>query len=405
MQQKALAETLAVNDPGDETARRYRYQWTWAAIACCMLLDVTQDCAEVFCEHHEDVLIKLRNGKYRGLQVKTRDSAQDPWKTNDEAVKSALSRFCSLERLYPGQFDSFRFLTNHQLFVAGNSRDLRHVLQQIRVASIVGDLPAVTLRYVRSVAGLAGCSDHVAFTALKKVDADDSLPKLADVETRLISTLTESWSRSAVLSYGSLNKASRRLVTECCRAASLAHQDVLPAYLPAAADPAASELSARIAGKRFDSSRLLGVLEEGLNDTHALDGDPSSLVEPGGGDRGLLQKKLEAGGFSAVSQNSAADLRDKADYLGFAWTRKKDMPVPNLLLIDSPTKNISDDENPELVRALYEEIYSLAVERDIQFLLIDSDFVEPGVQIADMSHRRMAGTKDAPSLISYYSGP
>ncbi len=84
---------------------------------------------------------------------------------------------------------------------------------------------------------------------------------------------------------------------------------------------------------------------------------------------------------------------------------QRGMPVPDLLLIDSPTKNISDDENPELVRALYDEIYSLAVERDIQFLLIDSDFVEPGVQIAEMTHRRMAGTEDAPSLISYYSGP
>jgi hypothetical protein len=36
------------------------------------------------------------------------------------------------------------------------------------------------------------------------------------------------------------------------------------------------------------------------------------------------------------------------------------MPVPNVLIIDSPTKNISDDENPELVRSLYREIYRLA---------------------------------------------
>lgn len=83
----------------------------------------------------------------------------------------------------------------------------------------------------------------------------------------------------------------------------------------------------------------------------------------------------------------------------------RDLPVPNILLIDSPTKNISDDENPELVRALYDEIYSLAVERNIQFILIDSDFVEPSVQIAQMTHRRMAGTEEAPALISYYSGP
>jgi uncharacterized protein YydD (DUF2326 family) len=39
---------------------------------------------------------------------------------------------------------------------------------------------------------------------------------------------------------------------------------------------------------------------------------------------------------------------------------EKGMPVPTLLVIDSPTKNISDDENPELVRSLYDEIYRMA---------------------------------------------
>ena len=36
------ALVLAANDPGDEVARRFRFQWTWAAIACCALLDKTQ---------------------------------------------------------------------------------------------------------------------------------------------------------------------------------------------------------------------------------------------------------------------------------------------------------------------------------------------------------------------------
>ncbi|WP_157726327.1 dsDNA nuclease domain-containing protein, partial [Imhoffiella purpurea] len=49
--------TLADGDPGDDTANRYRFQWTWAAIMCCKLLDDSEDVEEVFCEHHEDVLL------------------------------------------------------------------------------------------------------------------------------------------------------------------------------------------------------------------------------------------------------------------------------------------------------------------------------------------------------------
>ncbi|MHB8389915.1 MAG: DUF3732 domain-containing protein [Acidobacteriaceae bacterium] len=88
--------------------------------------------------------------------------------------------------------------------------------------------------------------------------------------------------------------------------------------------------------------------------------------------------------------------------------RERGMPVPSILIIDSPTKNISDDENPELVRSLYRDIYRFAAGGNgvrTQLLLIDSDLVEPETELAGFSHRRMAGEPDAPSLISYYDGP
>lgn len=82
------------------------------------------------------------------------------------------------------------------------------------------------------------------------------------------------------------------------------------------------------------------------------------------------------------------------------------LPLPNFLVIDSPTKNISDDENPELVASLFKEIYSLArIEHGLQLLLIDSDLVLPDPEIPEFSHIRMAGVPDAPSLIDYYEGP
>ena len=107
----------ATGDPGDDTSRRYRYQWTYAAIICCMLLDETDGAVEVFCEHHEDVLIKHVDGTFSGLQIKTRESDQKVWKTNDDAVRGSCARFAKLEAEFPGRFRAFRFLTNQ-------SRDL-----------------------------------------------------------------------------------------------------------------------------------------------------------------------------------------------------------------------------------------------------------------------------------------
>ena len=88
--------------------------------------------------------------------------------------------------------------------------------------------------------------------------------------------------------------------------------------------------------------------------------------------------------------------------------RERGLPVPNIMILDSPTKNISEDENPELVRSLYREIYRIAAVENgcgTQFLLIDSDVVEPDEELDGYSQRHMAGTPDAPSLISYYEGP
>ncbi len=86
----------------------------------------------------------------------------------------------------------------------------------------------------------------------------------------------------------------------------------------------------------------------------------------------------------------------------------RNLPVPSVLIVDSPTKNISEDENPELVRSLYAEIYTIAQREPghgLQFLLIDSDLVPPLGEFAGYSVRRMAGEEDAPSLIPYYTGP
>jgi hypothetical protein len=91
-----------------------------------------------------------------------------------------------------------------------------------------------------------------------------------------------------------------------------------------------------------------------------------------------------------------------------AVSLERGMPVPGLIIIDSPTKNISEDENPELVQLLYDEIYPLAGGENtqrLQFLLIDSDLVAPDRELPGFSARRMAGEPDAPSLIPYYRGP
>lgn len=315
-------EVLAQNDPGDETANRYRFQWTWAAVVCCMLLDETEDVEEVFCEHHEDVLLKHRDGSFTGHQVKTRGDDQPPWKAGDEPVRAACVRFAKLEGEFPGRFRHFCFLTNHQLHVARNGQDLAHVLKLITDAPTLADLPRNVASWLRRIARGAEVSEAVAFAAISKMTAKADLPKLRDAAIRLIDTLAQCWSPADDCSHDAVRRAAQALIDECGRASSLDHQQLLPAYVVAAVDPDAEEMIARIDGKRMTVARIEAVLEHGRDSTASLDGDPEVCVRPGEGSTELLHTKLDTGGFSAVSRNSAEDLRDKADYLGIRWTKK-----------------------------------------------------------------------------------
>ena len=50
-------EVLSLRDPGDDMQRRLRYQAAYGALLCLNLLD-EQDYVQIFCEQHEDFLIK-----------------------------------------------------------------------------------------------------------------------------------------------------------------------------------------------------------------------------------------------------------------------------------------------------------------------------------------------------------
>jgi hypothetical protein len=85
------------------------------------------------------------------------------------------------------------------------------------------------------------------------------------------------------------------------------------------------------------------------------------------------------------------------------------MPVPTVLIIDTPLKNITPDINPELVEAFYRYLYSKAEDqlREHQLIIIDQTLVRPpeGSSLEFSDRYMTTGDPAHPPLISYYSGP
>jgi hypothetical protein len=182
-------------------------------------------------------------------------------------------------------------------------------------------MPEIARTWLRRVARDANVTDAIAFAAMSKTVASSALPKLRDAVMRLVDAIVQSWGPAADCSHSAVRRAAQALIDECSRASSLSHDQLLPAYVIAALDTDA-DVAARIDGKRMTRARIERILEEGRDAAATLTDDPRTYVEPGQGSPELLHQKLDAGGFSVVSRNSAEDLRNKADYLGIVWIQK-----------------------------------------------------------------------------------
>jgi hypothetical protein len=87
---------------------------------------------------------------------------------------------------------------------------------------------------------------------------------------------------------------------------------------------------------------------------------------------------------------------------------ERDLPIPKLLIIDSPMKNITPDVNRAIFEKFYAELYSLLAGPlgEWQCIVIDQTYLPPPEGTLDAMNRMMKlHDLDHPPLIRYYDGP
>lgn len=89
-------------------------------------------------------------------------------------------------------------------------------------------------------------------------------------------------------------------------------------------------------------------------------------------------------------------------------TMKLGAPLPNLLIIDSPMKNISERENRQQFHSFYDMLYELSTNElnATQIILIDKEFAAPGkgLDVTVMDRHMKPLDPENPPLIPYYRG-
>ncbi|NVM57892.1 MAG: DUF4297 domain-containing protein [Desulfobacterales bacterium] len=122
-----IESTLPSEDSGTLAQSRFFYQHQYTAFWCIQML-VKDEIEHIICEHHDDLLIRWRDGHYDFIQVKTRDEGLGEWTLAD--LLRRTNRHSIIEKLYEKKRkfgDSaphcYAFVSN--MGASGRSNDLK----------------------------------------------------------------------------------------------------------------------------------------------------------------------------------------------------------------------------------------------------------------------------------------
>jgi len=310
---------LAANDPGDDTLERYRYQITYTAILGLSLLDEPSEHEYLYCEHHEDVLLKRIDGYYCGIQIKTQGEGYEPFKSGDDPIRNSIRRFRDLDAAFPGCFHQFALAANCGFWREKKDKsNLAHVVSLAREDSTPrpAALTAILRRFDTDATKHSGL-----IAILKKVELQHDLPHIKDIDGRLVSHLSQI-DALRQHDYGTLTEIGNRLVARIFRASSHACVPKFKDYCAVLKFPTEAHALAVIAGKRIGRETVAEIIADcttrnvaqGRRDSVGPPSLPASLSR--------LEKRMAAGYISVEDVEVMSDLTRSAEIRFAQWLSK-----------------------------------------------------------------------------------
>lgn len=302
-------------DVGADTQRRYRHQAAYTAVLALGLLE-DDGPDEIYCEHHDDVILRLRDGKFRALQLKTRQYGRPPHKAVDDDVIAALGRFAVFEREFPGQFDQYTIGSNLGFWnEKKNTSNLGHVLDGAQN----GTPPPAT--WINKISKQGKVASNFVSDCLRKVQTLVT-PGLDDVENRLQSHVAQQ-STFRSRQFHEVKAAADALRERVAEACSLRNADCFPEYMAlCSASASAAKQAHAIAMKRLRRAEVEAALKKGESPSNLLRTAQPIPVSDLPKSMRVMELKLTAGGISVGEVSHLKDLKYSAEYMLQEWLHK-----------------------------------------------------------------------------------
>jgi len=308
--------TAPSEDVGAETQRRFRHQAAYASLLTRGLLDEDTSILELFCEHHDDVLLLMKSGCFRAIQLKTRAVGRLPLKAGDDEIVSALRRFAALDVSFPQRFERFVIASNVGFWKEKKNRS--NVDYLLNAARNGGESKCSTLiRKLKEDEQDANDTDILSMLARVELA---TIFGIEDVDARLCSEFA-SLSELRDKRYDEVRKAALEVLHEIMDASGLAHANCVPMYVAFCSD-SAKEITNRavIESKRMTAAKVREFIARSLTTSSLL--KSSRVVPLDQLPRGFktLEKKLASGGMSVAEIEHLSDLKLSMEALLTQWS-------------------------------------------------------------------------------------
>ncbi len=317
--------TLAKGDPGDETLRRYDFQKAYAAIVALELLKKDTKTIEVFCEQFEDVLVKLENGKFVGIQVKTKDLNLGAFSSGDEPIVKSLTRFVELELSFPGYFERYTIATNtgfsEKPFKHTNIKYLIELAKKGNKEDLIKNY-SLGKKIITKISETCACEVDVVISVLAKLSVH---PKFANLEKAHLNVIDELRQIDIAKgqTYGVLESISERLYTLISKASGLSEcgNDV-SVYLKSESSEDA-KITSIIEGKRIGKIKLQELIQKEIENPVSLFLKDKPRIADMPRTEGKLVVKMDAGKISSDNVSLAKDHKYSAEAYLISWLHKQ----------------------------------------------------------------------------------
>jgi hypothetical protein len=352
-------------DRGDDTQRRFRFQAAYAASLSLLLLNENSEYEALYCEQLEDILVKLTNNKFIGIQVKTRENTRGPFKFQDPEIMHTIERFVRHEKDFPNHFLNYVICSNCGFVEKKDSSSLSHCLK-ILTKHNGSKSCLLELNFsdrIREISKVAECREDLVLAALNKVKIVN-WADLANYEKILVSDIA-TFTHNERQSYDVLQKMANRLIGITSKAASLSLDLSYPSCYELLKDPQKALLNSTIQNKRITANIVEDSLRQSWNPVIILQGVKPIQISALPKGMNIMELKMATGGIDFSNIDLMKDLNASSLTLLIEWlhihgTAEADRRAEHLRLIvqtecqeaHDSTRNLTMPYGKEMLQAV-----------------------------------------------------